>query len=76
MQDETRVWREPATDFGGLVAGGVVEHEVHVEVPGTFVDRLEELQELDGAVARVEGADHLAARMFSAAYRLVVPLRS
>ena len=34
VQDEPGVLREPALDGRGLVAGGVVEHEVHVEVGG------------------------------------------
>lgn len=44
------------------MAGGVVEHEVHVEVDGyVLVDCLQELQELDRAVALVQRSDHLPA---------------
>ena len=53
--------REPAPDRRGLVAGGVVEHEVHFQVRRARRRRsLEELQELDRAVALVQRADHLA----------------
>jgi hypothetical protein len=53
--------RQPASGFRGFVAGGVVEHEVHVELGGdVLIDRLQELQELDRAVTRVQLADHLA----------------
>jgi hypothetical protein len=46
---------------GGFVAGGVVEHEVHAELLGNVgVDRFEEFQELDRAVALVQRADDLA----------------
>jgi hypothetical protein len=39
---------KPTTDAGGLVPGGVVEHEVHTEMRGDGgVDGLEELQELE-----------------------------
>jgi len=62
VQVKPGVRREPASDLRGLVAGGVVEHEVHVELGGDIaVDRLEELQELDRAVALVQRADHLPA---------------
>ena len=48
-------WASQRSDLRGLVAGGVVEHEVHVEVLGDVrVDRLEELEELDRAVALVQ----------------------
>ena len=46
-----------------LVGGAVVEDQVHVEVVGDLaVDGLQELLELDRAVAAVQRADHLAGR--------------
>ena len=52
MQHEPRVLREPASDRRSFVAGGVVEHHVHAQLGRDgLLDRLEELQELDRAVA-------------------------
>jgi hypothetical protein len=43
------------------VRGGVVEHQVHVQLGlDLCVQRLQELLELDRSVAAVESADHLA----------------
>ena len=61
VQDEAGVLREPASDGRGLMVGGVVEHEVHPEFGRDgLVDRFEELQEFDRAVALVQRADDLA----------------
>ena len=52
---------QPGVDQSGLVRAIVVEHEVDIEVPGHgLVDDAEELAELDGAMAAVASADHLA----------------
>jgi hypothetical protein len=49
---------------------------MHIEVCGhRVVDRLQELLELDRTMAGVQRADHLAAWMSSAAYKLDVPER-
>jgi len=43
--------------------GGVVEHEVHVEIGGDLtIQRLQELLELDRAMTAVQLADDLAGR--------------
>ena len=48
-------------DRRGLVRGAVVEDHVHVELGGDLaVEGLQELLELDRAVAGVQRADHLA----------------
>lgn len=48
---------------GGLVRGGVIEDEVHVEVLGDLlVDGSQELLEHDRAMAGVQLADHLPGR--------------
>ena len=53
---------QPAFDRRRLVGGGVVEDEVNVEVFGDLcVDGLQELPELDRAMAGVQPADHLSA---------------
>ena len=45
---------------GGLVGGGVVEHDVHVEVGGHGgVDPVEEAAELFGAMPRCRRGEHL-----------------
>ena len=60
---EAGVRKQPAFDLRGLVRGCIVEHEVHVEVLGdSLVDGVEELLELDRAVAGVQLADHLSGR--------------
>ena len=63
VQDEPGVREQPALDRRGLVRRGVVEHQVHVEVGRDLaVDGLQELLELDRAVAGVQRADDLAGR--------------
>ena len=48
VQVEAGVRREPALDLRRLVAGGVVEDEMDIEIGGhVLVDRFEELQELE-----------------------------
>lgn len=52
---------EPAADGRCLVAGGIVKHEVDIDLDRRCgIDRLEELQELNRAMALVQRADHLA----------------
>jgi len=59
---EPGVRGEPVTDGRRLVRGGVVEHEMDIELGGHFaVEGLEELLELDRAVPAVQRADDLAA---------------
>jgi len=61
VQDEARVREQPFLDRRGLVRGAVVEHEVDVEMRGDLaIEGLEELFELDCAVAGVQPADDLA----------------
>jgi hypothetical protein len=68
MQHEPGVVREPAPDRWRFVAGGVVQDELHAELRGDgLLDRFEELQELDRAVALVQRAQHLPGLDFSAA---------
>ena len=55
----------------------VVADQMHVQVGGDLgVDEGQELAELDGAVAAVQGGDHGAVAMSKAANRLVVPCRT
>ena len=56
---EARVPDHPALDRGGLVGGIVVHHQMHVEL-GRYVglDGVEELAELERAVAALELTDH------------------
>ena len=77
MQDEARVRGQPAPDRRRLVSGGVVEDQVDGEFGRDLaVERLEELFELDRAVAGVQAAPiTLPVVMSSAAYRLEVPER-
>src|SRR5690606_13841334 len=58
---EARVREQPFPDGGGLVGGVVVADQVDVELGGDLLVELgEELLELGGAVAAVQGADDLA----------------
>ena len=61
MHVEPGMRLEPLHDRGALVRAVVVADQVHVEVLGDLdVDLYQELLELDGAVASVQGADHRA----------------
>jgi hypothetical protein len=63
VQGESRVRSQPAFDHRRLVCRGVVEHEIDSEFGGDLaVECLQKLLELDRAMARVHGADHLAGR--------------
>jgi hypothetical protein len=54
----TRMASQPCLDRRGLVGGVIVEHEVEVEIGGhRLFDRVEELTELDRAVALVAAAN-------------------
>ena len=56
---KARVRLKPAADRGALVGAVVVADQVHVELLGHLaVDLLQELLELDRAVAPVQRADH------------------
>ncbi len=59
VQNKAGVRLQPAFDRRGLVRGGVVQDQVHVEIGGDFLlECVEELLELDSAVAGVQPADH------------------
>ena len=61
VQLEAGVRGEPVLDRRRLVRAAVVEHDMHVEFDRDFaVERLQELLELDRAMAAVQAADHLA----------------
>ena len=61
--DEPGVGGQPLADLRRLVRGAVVEDHVDVEIVGDLaVERLQELLELDRAVAAVQRADDLAGR--------------
>ena len=70
-----RGWRtQPAVDGRGLVGGGVVDDDVHIEALGhAAVDQVEEAPELLGAVAVGQVAMTGPEATSRAAYRLVVP---
>src|SRR5439155_2318109 len=62
VEDEARVAEQPAPDRRGLVGGVVVEDQVQLELGWYLpVELVEELLELERAVAGVQAADHLAA---------------
>jgi hypothetical protein len=61
VQDEAGVGSEPALDFRGLTAGGVVQDEAHADLGGDrLFDAFEELEGVEGAVALVQAVQHLA----------------
>ena len=63
VQDEPRVCEQPALDHRGLVSGGVIEHEVDLELGRDLsVEGLQELLELDRAMPAVQLTDDLAGR--------------
>jgi hypothetical protein len=67
VQLKARVGGQPALDLRRLVRRAVVEHQVDVQVrPHLAIDRLQELLELDRAVACVQAAEDLAGRQIPA----------
>jgi hypothetical protein len=73
---KARMRSKPALHGLGLVGGVVVEDQVDVELGrDLLVDPLQELLELDRAVAGMQGAVTLPEVVSRAAKRLVVPAR-
>lgn len=61
MQDEAGMGLQPTFNRGRFVRGGVVEHDVAVQVRRYFsVDLFEKPQEFLTAVTGVQGADDFA----------------